>query len=323
MTKFQKIQKWLSLIPYHSTIFIAIVTYVVMAKNKAKFKQWVKYSIICVLSIVAVYILNEYIMTGKHMVLNFLASGALLFLTNTFLIELQIKCQNTVKTVEAEKNVNNEVFDEVVGAVVSDNTTNINEPKQRLTFSAFCKKHSIALSITAGVLATVLILGLIIGLIFAKIEKSYRENVIKDINGESDYSLAVITKEQIDINKYGDYSSFNVGYSNDGKSSDIDDRQYREADYTRTSYRAKSFNGIRITNATKTESNVIEYEITSTVESGNFAIMIYIDDEYHSEVNINTTERITLENVSGKTVLIKIIGEDANMRVEVVREIKN
>ena len=314
MSNFQKIQKWLSLIPLYSTVFIVIVTYVVMAKNKAKFKQWVKCSIVCVLSVVVVYVLNTYLMTGEHPVLNVLASGVLLFLTNLYLIELQMKCQNTVKTIKAEKNVNDEA--------VLDNTDNVYQTEQRPSFSAFCKKHKIALIITSSILATVLVWGLIIGLIIAKVEKSYREDVIQDINGESDYSLAVITQEQIDSTKYDKYVSFNSGGSADGQKSDIKDNRLREVDRSRSSVRAKSFNGIRILSATKTEADTIAFEITSTVESGNFEIMIYIDDVYYSDVNINTTEKLTIENISGKTILIKIIGENANMRVEATRDIK-
>lgn len=315
MSKFQKTQKWLSFIPYYSTLFIAIVTYVVMTKNKAKFKQWVKYSIICVLSVIAVYILNEYLMTGEHIVLNVIASGALLFLTNSFLIELQMKCLNSVKTTDAEEKVNDEN--------VSQNKTEGYKSNKPGSFSDFCKKHKIALIITSCILATVLIFGLIIGLIVAKLVKSYNEDVIKDINGVSDYSLAVITQDKIDSIEYEKYFSFMSGYSFNGERSDIEDKRLREVDHTESSASAKSFNGVKMLNATKTESNVIEYEITSSVESGNFAIMIYIDDVYYSNVNINTTEKITLENISGKTVLIKIIGEDANMRVVAVRDIKN
>ena len=50
-------------------------------------------------------------------------------------------------------------------------------------------------------------------------------------------------------------------------------------------------------------------------------LAIVIDGEYHSNVAIDTIAQITLENVSGKTVLVRLAGESAKAEVSVTRSL--
>ena len=61
--------------------------------------------------------------------------------------------------------------------------------------------------------------------------------------------------------------------------------------------------------------------ITSTVESGNAEIYVFVDNTLHSKVNINETVELFLEDISNKTVYVKAACESAKISIEVEREI--
>ena len=101
MTQFQKFQRYSSIIPFFSTIFVFIVTMVQLKRKRASVKSWVLFSLIFFLSGIIIYFLNTVIMTGLHPILNMIASGLLLTIANILCVELQLKCD------EAEKKPDN------------------------------------------------------------------------------------------------------------------------------------------------------------------------------------------------------------------------
>ena len=85
------------------------------------------------------------------------------------------------------------------------------------------------------------------------------------------------------------------------------------------SFSAKTFSGVDVLQATKVDSDNLILDISSEVRSGNFAIMVIVDGEYYCDVDINTTKQLMLNNISNKTVLVKVAGESAELRVSVQR----
>ena len=90
MTKFQKIQKFSSIIPFWSTIFVAIVTMFELKRRMASRKIWFYFIFTFFLSGIAVYLLNTVIMTGQHPLLNVIASGLILAAANVLFVDFQV-----------------------------------------------------------------------------------------------------------------------------------------------------------------------------------------------------------------------------------------
>ena len=92
MTKFQRIQKISSIIPFYSSIFVFIVTMIELKRKHASAKYWFLFCLTFFLSGILVYILNAVVMTGQHPVLNVIASGLLLAAANIICVDIQAKC---------------------------------------------------------------------------------------------------------------------------------------------------------------------------------------------------------------------------------------
>ena len=90
MTKFQKIQKISSIIPFWSTVFVALITMYELKKRNASAKMWLYFVLTYFLSGIFVYVLNTVIMTGQHPFLNVLASGLILAAANILFVDLQV-----------------------------------------------------------------------------------------------------------------------------------------------------------------------------------------------------------------------------------------
>ncbi|MBQ3526996.1 MAG: hypothetical protein IJA52_00360 [Clostridia bacterium] len=294
-TKFQIIQQWLSLIPFWSTLFIAIVTYIDLFRKKVSAVYWIKYGLNFFISAIAITLLNGVIMTGEHLILNIIASAALLVLTNFYFVQLQFEAMQKNQAKES----NNDI-------------TSANS-------KGFTKKHiiilvAIPLSLWAiGV--TVFACYRIVDIFMEDMDKK-----IEDTNGPDDFSVVTITDEEIAKTDYSNYSSFLFGSSTDGAPSGVSDKGFRDVDYDKTRYTSNSLSGIYVANVTKTDSDTMSLKITSTVESGNAEIYVFVDDKLHSEVNINETVELSVEGISGKTVYVKVACESANMSIQVERD---
>ena len=94
MTKFQKIQKFSSVIPFASSVFVFFATYVVLARKRATMKYWLLFILIWTLAFSVMTFVDRYLMSGLFPVLNVIVSGGILAITNLFSVDLQIKCES-------------------------------------------------------------------------------------------------------------------------------------------------------------------------------------------------------------------------------------
>lgn len=91
MTRFHKIQRFSSIIPFYSSFFVFFVTMIELKRYNASKKLWLYFGLTFFLSGISVFLLNNVIMTGQHLLLNYIASGLLLAISNIICVELQIK----------------------------------------------------------------------------------------------------------------------------------------------------------------------------------------------------------------------------------------
>ena len=90
MTKFQKVQKISSIIPFWSTVFVAIVTMFELKRRAASKKIWLYFLLTFFLFWTAAYFLNTVVMTGQHPILNVIATGLLLSVANILFVDFQV-----------------------------------------------------------------------------------------------------------------------------------------------------------------------------------------------------------------------------------------
>lgn len=188
-----------------------------------------------------------------------------------------------------------------------------NEIAKENKFKRFIKKHKVALIVWASVL-------ILVGLIGGRFVYLMTSSIIPDKNGTKDFSVVTFSNEDIKNAVESNYGGFGNGQFYDGNSTDISG-SLSDVDYDMTRYTSLSMNGILIANATKTQSENMSLIITSTVESGNTQIFVFIDDELYKEVGINGTEELSLNGISEKTVYVKAACESAKMSIEVKRTI--
>lgn len=186
----------------------------------------------------------------------------------------------------------------------------------------FFKKYKIAFIITPIALWTLFVTVFAVSRILSGLIGVSSER-IKDKNGPDDFSVVVITDEEIEKAVCSNHTPFAFGESTEGETSEITDKLLKDVDYDKTRFSAQSVSGIYIANATKTKSDAVELKISSTVESGNAEIFVFIDDELYSEIKINNTVELYLSGISGKTVYVKAACEDAKLSIEVERNILN
>lgn len=288
-----KLQKALSVIPIFSTIFITIFTVINIKRHKDTLKNWSLFFIILFGSVLAGFFLNTVIMSGENPFLNFVLSWLISIITNLLLVELQAK---SIKGGELQE-------------IPEVKTEEEKSDKKRLFI------------ILAIVLVPILIFfGVYIAVLLNKGISNHNENTIADTNGEQNISLNTITKEDILNDKYLPTKMW-FGDSQEGGQSDISDEKLKKTDYDKVSFSAKTFSGVDVLQATKVDSDKLVLDISSEVKSGNFAVMVVIDGEYYCDVDVNTTTQVELENISGKTVLLKIAGENAEIRVSAQRNV--
>lgn len=90
MTKFHKLQRISSIIPVWSTFVIVIVTMVELKRRKAPVKLWVYFILTFFLFGIVVCLVNAFIMTGQHIVLNVIVSGLILAIANILFVDFQV-----------------------------------------------------------------------------------------------------------------------------------------------------------------------------------------------------------------------------------------
>ena len=279
-SKFQKIQLWLSVIPYWSSIFIVGVTIFTIKKHKkGNFLEWLKFSLIFFGGFIGAYLWARYVMTGQNPVLSIISEGLILFIANLLFVAQQNKCeQNPVE-----------------------------ESDQKIAkISTFVVVFAIPL-----VLAMILV-----GVKISQILSLHSDYTIADTNG-AESSLAVITEDEI-INSSRKLTMLAFSENFVGAQTSVTG-DLAEYDYDTSSFAASAISGIRTMQATLTDRDTLTLTVSSSVEEGNMEIFILVDGEIYSKIPINDEISVTLEGIGGKTVVVRFGAESAKGRVSVTR----
>ena len=139
---------------------------------------------------------------------------------------------------------------------------------------------------------------------------------IPDQNGEEDTSLSKLTREELASSR--NFTALNHYTYRDGTRSNASP-QYKDEDYTTVNYKFGKLSGVTTVHATKTSRQILILRITTGLESGNMEVAVVIDGQYYCSVPLNQTTTITLEDISGKLVLVRVAGESAKGTVSVTR----
>ena len=299
MPKFQKIQLFLSIIPYASTTAIFFITYWhCMVKYKKKQLNFIIISIVSLIIGGLCYnVLSEYL----GYIWSTVIAAVCLWIPNFLLIRIQNKLVLAEPTTPSEKN---EISDESLNEAPST-------PKNKNS-----KKKVIL--IIVGIVATVLIVAAIVAGTIFYVKYQYDNCRILDTNGQEDFTPVTITVEDVINRKKIDENMF----FNSSGSGEVDAPEGFSSCH-RYSHKSRSYNGYREILKLESKSNTIVIDSTSSVASGNFKMFILIDNEYYKDLNINGTDSITIENANGKVITLYIIGEDANINFEIYCKTKN
>ena len=279
-TKFQKIQLWLSVIPFWSTIFIVFVTMGVIKKHKPRsVVEWGKFMLTFFGGFIVAYLFSNYVLTGQNTVLNIVVEGLILFVANLLFVAQQYKCEQ-----------------------------NPDEQGERKNSNKFTYVILFAIPL---VIALVLV-----GIKIVQSLSLHSDYVIADTNGP-DSSLAVITEDEI-INSSRKLTMLAFSENFVGAQTNVTG-DLAKYDYDISSFSASEISGIRTMQATLTDSDSLTLTIMSINEEGNLEIFILVDGVIHSRVPINDEVSVTLEGISGKTVVVRFGAESAKGKVKVTR----
>ena len=145
----------------------------------------------------------------------------------------------------------------------------------------------------------------------------HQNNSIADTNGSANFSLNTLTQEDILSERYG-YTMYASSTRGEGNSTNVG-YEWEEEDRDLRSMSAKSFSGVTVLQSTKVNTDTLMLDINSTVDSGNFRIVITVDGVFYDDVEINQNVRVELNNIQNKTILIKLAGESAAFQASVTR----
>ncbi len=280
LSKFQKIQLWLSVIPFWSTVFIVFITMGVIKKYKPRsFIEWFKFLLTFFGGFIAAFLFSNYILTGQSQILNIIVQGLILFIANLLFVAQQYKCEQNPDGENGQKNFN------------------------KLTY------------------VVLFAIPLVFALIFVgvKISQSlslHSDYTIVDTNG-ADTALAVITEDEI-INSSRRLTMLAFSENFEGARTSVTG-DLADYDYDTSSFSASAISGIRTMQATLTESDSLTLTVMSILEEGNMEIFILVDGAVHSKIPINDEISVTLDDIGGKTVVVRFGAESAKGRVSVTR----
>ena len=281
MNKFQKVQKASSVVPFFSTFFITLATMIVFKKQRAPIKRYLQAIVSVAASFIVAFFVNQWVLTGQHQILNYIAMGFLFLPVNFYMVDLQARCQKE----DCQHSVTN--------STSKGNRT----------------RHSwvrIVMVIAAGVIALAIIVVVLIPL-----------PQIEDLNGEHNTALAQIAMEEI-VSTDRDYTAQMPRMYHDGAHSEAGGA-YQDIDYERVQYKCKKFSGVYTIQATQVADHQVAIEIDSTLTSGNLEFFIFIDGQFYMRLAGNKDHSILLDDVAGKLILLKIGGESAEFAVTISR----
>lgn len=140
---------------------------------------------------------------------------------------------------------------------------------------------------------------------------------IKDTNGIDDYSLQTIMDSDIknmNVTVSESFAQFNAYGDKSGAT------MYEEIDFDEIYYSAESFSGIKVLQATRLADEQYKLTIENTVVSGNCKIVLVINGEIYSVIELNSTSIVDLDDVQNDSVYVVVAGESANLNIKIVRQ---
>jgi len=143
---------------------------------------------------------------------------------------------------------------------------------------------------------------------------------IEDRNGSEQTNLAEIKREDI-LTSDDDFTAFSHGESFSGSRTNVDG-ELKKYDWQYCSFKSNKISGVKTLQATKTDSQTITLDFSSQLEKGNLEIVIIIDGKYYTNAFINESYSITLTDIAGKTVIVKLAAESASVNVSVSRKLE-
>lgn len=284
--KIHKIQRFACLVPFFSSFFILVISMFQLKRYKASIKRWFQFYGLAISTFLLLFVLNNSVLL-EQLVAKLIVSACITTAMNFLFIEIQIRAWNE--------------------SVAKDLIDTCQKPKQK------------------GLIGLVGLLGLILtittifmGVLLLRKPHPYKDYA--DTNGETDTSLALITQEDLlsgGKGIYGKGSSGGVGY---GEQTRVG-LNWSECDYDRIPQHWKFMTGVQTLQATKTDAKKLVLEIDSKLVSGNAEVIIIVDEQYYCHVPVNECATIALENISGKTVLVRMGCEAAEIDIAVTRTI--
>ena len=139
---------------------------------------------------------------------------------------------------------------------------------------------------------------------------------IEDING-SDNHLAIITMEEINATRNAGIATMGGDGGHGNKS--MVDGDYAIYDYDSYDLKYKKVSGIFTLQATKIERDTLTISADSILTAGNAEILVFVDNQYHAHIPTGQGQQIVLENISGKTVVVKLAAESAALELSISR----
>lgn len=162
-------------------------------------------------------------------------------------------------------------------------------------------------TVAAGVLISLLLVHLMFGLM--------ERGAIEDTNGVVDTSLTTVCVEDVLTNSY---SAIMLQSRNVGSNTNVGGI-LKKYDFDSCTVSARSLSGVLTIQATNVDADELTLEIDSTLEAGNMEIFIIVDGEVAQQAEVNKTQTITLTDIAGKDVVVKIGAESAEMEIAVNR----
>ena len=275
MTKFQKVQLYLSVIPGFSSIFVFLVTIFTLKRKRATTNEWLKFVAIFFGCSILASVVDTFLMTGITPALNVLVFTSIMFMANYLCVNLQISCK--CRTEENKDEHQNYTQDKTVWIV-------------------------------AGIITFI---GIVIVVICLVLNPNAQH--IDDINGLENTTLAKISIDEF-VSSNDHYRSSFTSYSHKGNQTKVSGKLY-DVDYDQCSLKSKKFSGIHTLHATLTDHDSMILTIESTINSGNMEIIIVIDGVYYQHVTTESKQTIVLENIANKLVLVKMAAESADASI--------
>lgn len=141
---------------------------------------------------------------------------------------------------------------------------------------------------------------------------------LPDNNGKNK-SLCIITNEMIE-SYTEEYNAIKSSVLSKGSNSSNLSGVFEDCDNEYSKLKFGMLTGVYVANACLGNGNNIVYTIHSTVNSGNFKMVITDEaNKILQEIPIDGEYSVTIPSESGKTYYFKLVGERANVEVAVTR----